>query len=59
MLLWGALDRVIPATQSPAWQALVPRAEVLVLPGVGHVLFDETPLAAAAVAAHVARALAR
>ena len=37
----------------------MPHADVVVLPGVGHVLFDETPLATAAVAEHVTSALGR
>jgi pimeloyl-ACP methyl ester carboxylesterase len=57
LLLWGERDRVIPAAQAPAWHALVPQADVVVLPAVGHLLFDETPLATAAVAEHVTRAL--
>jgi pimeloyl-ACP methyl ester carboxylesterase len=42
LLLWGEADRIIPAAQIDAWSDLVPVAEVRTLPGVGHLLFDES-----------------
>jgi pimeloyl-ACP methyl ester carboxylesterase len=49
LLLWGEADRMVPAAQSPHWADLLPAAEQRSLPGVGHLLFDETPAAAEAV----------
>jgi pimeloyl-ACP methyl ester carboxylesterase len=42
LLLWGEADRLIPAEQAPVWADLIPGAEVRTLPGVGHLLFDES-----------------
>ena len=42
LVLWGDADRLIPAGQAAAWAEQIPDAEVKVLPGVGHLLFDET-----------------
>ena len=50
LLLWGTADRLIPAGQADAWTALLPNAERRLLPGVGHLLFDEAPAAVEAVA---------
>jgi pimeloyl-ACP methyl ester carboxylesterase len=50
LLLWGDADRVIPAEQAPVWAAHLPRAETRILPGIGHLVFDETRDAAVAVA---------
>jgi pimeloyl-ACP methyl ester carboxylesterase len=50
LLLWGDADRIVPAEQAPVWAAHIPHAQTCILPGVGHLVFDETPAAAAAVA---------
>lgn len=42
LLLWGDADRLIPVEQAPVWAEHVPNAEIKVLPGVGHLLFDES-----------------
>jgi pimeloyl-ACP methyl ester carboxylesterase len=42
LLLWGDSDGVIPAEQAPVWAEGIPNAEVKLLPGVGHLLFDES-----------------
>jgi pimeloyl-ACP methyl ester carboxylesterase len=57
LILWGEADRIVPAGQAPVWAQLVPAAEVKVLPGVGHLVFDETPEAAEAVAGFVGEEL--
>lgn len=49
LLLWGAEDRLVPAAQASVWAEYVPDARVRILPGVGHLPFDETPEAARAV----------
>jgi pimeloyl-ACP methyl ester carboxylesterase len=51
LLLWGDADRVIPVGQLPAWRSHLPHSEERVLAGVGHLLFDESPDAVAAIAA--------
>jgi pimeloyl-ACP methyl ester carboxylesterase len=48
LLLWGSSDRLIPVEQADHWQRLIPHAEQRVLPGVGHLMFDESPEAVAA-----------
>ena len=54
LLLWGGNDKLIPAEQAPVWALEIPSAEVKILPGVGHVLFDESRAAVDAVAEFVA-----
>jgi pimeloyl-ACP methyl ester carboxylesterase len=49
LLLWGAADRVIPVEQCDEWARWIPHAEKSILPGAGHLLFDEDPVAVAAV----------
>lgn len=49
LLLWGADDRLIPAAQAAAWAAEMPDATTLALPGVSHLLFDESRAAVDAV----------
>jgi pimeloyl-ACP methyl ester carboxylesterase len=53
LLLWGDADRIVPAQQAPIWADHLPNAEVKTLPGVGHLLFDESRDAVDAVAAFV------
>jgi len=57
LLLWGELDRVVPAGQAPVWAQHIPGAEVRTLPGAGHLVFDETPEACEAVAGFVGEEL--
>ena len=42
LVLWGDLDRMVPVEQAQVWVDLLPNAETRVLPGVGHLLFDES-----------------
>jgi pimeloyl-ACP methyl ester carboxylesterase len=49
LLLWGDEDRIIPAEQAPVWAEHIPGASVRTLPGVGHLLFDESREAVEAV----------
>lgn len=58
LLLWGDADRLIPVGQSEAWAGIVPGAEQRVLPGVGHLLFDESQDAVQAVATFVGERVA-
>lgn len=43
LLLWGERDRMIPASHARDWLALLPRAEHVELPGLGHVPQEEAP----------------
>ena len=54
LLIWGGSDRLIPAPQVGAWLERVPGAETAILPGLGHLLFDESPAAVRAVGDFVA-----
>ena len=49
LLLWGDADRIVPVEQIDVWADRVRGAERRVLPGVGHLLFDESPDAVTAV----------
>jgi pimeloyl-ACP methyl ester carboxylesterase len=52
LLVWGERDRLVPVAAGRVWEALLPRARLVVLPGVGHVPMVEAPEAlVAAVAA--------
>jgi pimeloyl-ACP methyl ester carboxylesterase len=57
LLLWGEADRLIPVEQAPVWADLISGAEVRTLPGVGHMLFDESREAVDAVGSFVGGAL--
>jgi pimeloyl-ACP methyl ester carboxylesterase len=53
LILWGDADRLIPVEQASVWAGHIAGAEVRVLPGVGHLLFDESREAVDAVARFV------
>jgi pimeloyl-ACP methyl ester carboxylesterase len=42
LVLWGDADRLIPVEQAAVWVEHIPNAEVTILPGVGHLIFDES-----------------
>jgi pimeloyl-ACP methyl ester carboxylesterase len=42
MLLWGGADRLIPAGQAQTWAGLIPGSTTRLIPGAGHLLFDES-----------------
>jgi magnesium chelatase accessory protein len=48
-LIVGANDRTIPPTDAQRVRALIPSAEVITLPGLGHLAHEEDPAASAAV----------
>lgn len=50
LIVWGDKDRLIPVEQAPVWAELILNAEVKILPGIGHLLFDESPDAVDAIA---------
>lgn len=45
LLVWGALDRLVPTERAQAWLKLVPGARLAVIPPAGHVPMIETPSA--------------
>jgi pimeloyl-ACP methyl ester carboxylesterase len=45
LLLWGADDRIVPLGFAQDWQDVLPEAELVVIPGGGHLLLDEFPAA--------------
>ena len=49
LVLWGDADRLIPPGQASAWAGRIPDAEITMLPGVGHLIFDESRAAVDAV----------
>ncbi len=53
LVLWGEADALIPPEQAPLWAELIPGAEVRTLPGVGHLMFDESREAVDALGAFV------
>jgi pimeloyl-ACP methyl ester carboxylesterase len=57
LILWGDADRIVPVEQAAVWADLVPGAEVKTLPGVGHLLFDESREAVDAVGSFVGEGL--
>lgn len=44
LLLWGEEDRFVPVELAERWAEDLPRAELAVLPDVGHVPMEEAPL---------------
>jgi len=58
LIVWGDQDRLIPVGQAASWAALIPNAEVKVIPGAGHLLFNESSDAVDAVAGFVRAELA-
>jgi pimeloyl-ACP methyl ester carboxylesterase len=50
LLVWGESDRLVPPGQAAVWAEHIPDAQVRTFAGAGHVIFDESPEAAAAVA---------
>ena len=48
LILWGADDRLIPASSAAWFKAQVPDAKVIIYPGVGHLMMEEIPEKSAA-----------
>ena len=49
LLVWGDADRLIPVEQAAIWAQAIPGAETRILPGIGHLIFDESRAAVDAV----------
>ena len=43
LLVWGARDRLVPVSGARRWEALLPRARLVVLPDAAHVPMVESP----------------
>jgi pimeloyl-ACP methyl ester carboxylesterase len=50
LVLWGAADRLRPTAQAHAWMDLLPDGHLALVPGTGHLVFEETPSAGEIVA---------
>ena len=47
-IVWGTRDLLLPVRQAPRWAAHITGAEVVRLPGLGHVPMGDDPAATAA-----------
>jgi len=45
LLVWGARDRLVPASAGRLWEALLPQARLVILPDAAHVPMLESPAA--------------
>lgn len=43
LVVWGAEDRLLPASQAPLWVEALPDARLHLVPGTGHLLAQERP----------------
>jgi pimeloyl-ACP methyl ester carboxylesterase len=50
LIVWGEQDKIIPVGQVPHWKAKIPQAEVLIVPGAGHIAYLDKPETVAAIA---------
>ena len=54
LIIWGDEDRIVPPQQSELWRQVLPNAKLQIFKGAGHLVLDEKPEAADAVAAFAA-----
>jgi pimeloyl-ACP methyl ester carboxylesterase len=54
LIIWGDEDRIVPLQHSELWRRVLPNANVQIFKGAGHLVLDEKPEAANAVAAFAA-----
>ena len=54
LIIWGDEDRIVPPQHSELWRRVLPNAKVQIFKGAGHLVLDEKPEAANAVAAFAA-----
>jgi pimeloyl-ACP methyl ester carboxylesterase len=57
LVLWGDKDKLIPVEQAAVWEEQLPNATVKIIPGIGHLCFDESREAVEAVADFVGEEL--
>ncbi|WP_333827952.1 alpha/beta fold hydrolase [Pararhodobacter sp.] len=43
LVVWGAEDRILPASQAPLWIEALPNAQLLTVAGTGHLIAQENP----------------
>jgi pimeloyl-ACP methyl ester carboxylesterase len=55
LIVWGERDRMVPAAQARIWADLIPKAQVLLVPGVGHFAMQEAPATVTAMGDFLAR----
>ena len=46
LLVWGDADRLVPPATADAWKASLANSRVEIVPGAGHLVFEEKPEAA-------------
>lgn len=46
LLVWGDGDRLVPAASATAWKAKIADSHLEIVPGAGHLVFEEKPEAA-------------
>jgi pimeloyl-ACP methyl ester carboxylesterase len=44
LLVWGEQDRLIPAVQAQVWASHIATAQVRIVPDVGHLVLEESPM---------------
>lgn len=54
LIIWGDEDKIVPPQHSELWKEALPNAKVQIFRGAGHLVLDEKPEAANAVAAFAA-----
>jgi pimeloyl-ACP methyl ester carboxylesterase len=54
LIIWGDEDKLVPPQHAALWQKVLPNAKVQIFKGAGHLVLDEKPEAANAVAAFAA-----
>jgi pimeloyl-ACP methyl ester carboxylesterase len=54
LIVWGDEDKIVPFQQAELWKQALPNAKVQIFKGAGHLVLDEKPEAASAVAAFAA-----
>jgi len=47
LLLWGELDRAVPASHAPDYERILSDVRTVILPGIGHVPMEDAPEASA------------
>jgi pimeloyl-ACP methyl ester carboxylesterase len=50
LLVWGDQDKVIPVAQAQSWKEKIPHAEVMIVPGAGHIVHLDKPETVQAIA---------
>jgi len=38
LIVWGSLDQIVPVNQAQTMHKLIPRSQLLVIPGCGHMV---------------------